>query len=88
MLDYLWASGKYHTTYFRADNLYLGYEYSGIYNGKRVMGITKSAGISLEVMPIVNVMWDVPEQWSLKDAATVPFSYAMVRLINSSFLKA
>lgn len=81
MLDCFWATGKFHPTYFRADSLYFGYEYSGFYKGKRVMGITKSAGISLKVTPIEHLMWDIPEQWSLEDAATVPFAYAMVRSI-------
>lgn len=80
VLDVLYASGKYQSPYFRADNLYLGCEFSGMQNSKRVMGISDSGGIGIKSKTLPYFIWDVPDNWSLEEAATVPFAYAMVNM--------
>jgi fatty acid synthase len=58
----------------------LGLEFSGVMSdsGKRVMGITPYKGLSTKVA--VNededFIWDVPSNWSLEEASTVPVVYA------------
>lgn len=86
MLDIFYATGKLRPKNFRADNLFLGCEFSGVLNQKRVMGISKSEGIGLQVTPVSHLIWDVPDHWSLKEASTVPFSYAMVILSNYVYI--
>ncbi|XP_061715319.1 fatty acid synthase-like isoform X2 [Cydia pomonella] len=55
----------------------LGFEFSGYSsNGKRVMGIVQTMGLATTVQADVTLMWEVPEQWSLEEAATVPVAYA------------
>lgn len=61
----------------------LGLEYSGVETktNRRVMGIVPYKGLS-STIPITenekDFMWDIPDSWSLEDAATVPVVYATV----------
>ncbi len=58
----------------------LGIEFSGIKkDGKRVMGIGLNSG-ALATHYDVNraMLWDVPELWSLEEAATIPLVYFTV----------
>lgn len=59
-------------------DLLIGYEFSGICNGKRIMGILEFGAISLEVEIDPLYTWEVPIKWTLEDASTVPVQYAMV----------
>ncbi|XP_063382180.1 fatty acid synthase-like [Cydia fagiglandana] len=55
----------------------LGFEFSGYSStGKRVMGVVQTMGMATTVLADVTLMWEVPEQWSLEEAATVPVAYA------------
>lgn len=47
------------------------------------MGIAENRGISLqrEVDPFFT--WDVPNEWSLQDAATIPVAYAVVSIFKN-----
>ncbi|XP_061706492.1 fatty acid synthase-like [Cydia pomonella] len=55
----------------------LGLEFSGYSStGKRVMGVVQAMGLATTVQADETFMWEVPEQWSLKEAATVPVAYA------------
>ncbi|XP_063530101.1 fatty acid synthase-like [Cydia strobilella] len=55
----------------------LGLEFSGYSStGKRVMGIVQAMGLATTVQADETLMWEVPEQWSLEEAATVPVAYA------------
>lgn len=59
----------------------LGLEFSGIQrrDGKRVMGIGLKAGALSTHYDAKNAMlWDVPELWSMEEAATVPLVYFTV----------
>lgn len=80
-MDLLYATAKlqnYNTAVPTDPELLLGYEYSGIVSGKRIMGLVEFGGISLQVQTDPEYIWEVPNNWSLEDAATVPLSYALV----------
>uniref|UniRef100_A0A8C5Q5P7 Fatty acid synthase n=1 Tax=Leptobrachium leishanense TaxID=445787 RepID=A0A8C5Q5P7_9ANUR len=55
----------------------LGMEFSGLDPaGKRVMGLLPAKGLATAVDADQRFLWDVPESWSLADAASVPVVYA------------
>lgn len=55
----------------------LGLEFSGrSSDGKRVMGMVAACGLASTVLADRGFLWDVPAQWSLEQAATVPVAYA------------
>ena len=55
----------------------LGMEFSGrLQNGKRVMGILPAQALATSVACHNDFFWEVPEEWSLQDAATVPVAFA------------
>lgn len=58
----------------------LGLEFSGIKkDGKRVMGIALNAGgLATHYDAKHAMLWNVPEGWSLKEAATIPLVYFTV----------
>lgn len=55
----------------------LGLEFSGRRNdtGERVMGMVPFKGIATTIMTFKDLVWPIPKQWSLEDAATVPVVY-------------
>lgn len=54
----------------------LGFEFSGrTAQGKRVMGMVKHKGMATTVTANPLFLWDVPDDWSLEEAATVPVVY-------------
>ncbi|KAJ8024866.1 Fatty acid synthase [Holothuria leucospilota] len=57
----------------------IGIEFAGRNSeGKRVMGVVENQGLALEVFAEPYFLFDVPESWSLEDAATVPVVYCTV----------
>uniref|UniRef100_A0A2A4JTZ4 Ketosynthase family 3 (KS3) domain-containing protein n=1 Tax=Heliothis virescens TaxID=7102 RepID=A0A2A4JTZ4_HELVI len=53
-----------------------GKEFSGInVNGERVMGLVPEGAMGSVVRADPSLLWPVPKQWSLEDAATVPLAY-------------
>ncbi|XP_063391024.1 fatty acid synthase-like [Cydia fagiglandana] len=55
----------------------LGLEFSGLSStGKRVMGMVPAKGLATTVLADESFTWEVPTQWSLEEAATVPVAYA------------
>lgn len=55
----------------------IGFEYSGVTSsGRRVAGILQNRGLSTLCSPVEDLLWDVPNDWSLEDAATVPAVYS------------
>lgn len=58
---------------------FLGMEYSGKLNdGTKVMGIIPNGGAVANVIAIDrDLMLEVPKQWTLEEAATVPLAYAV-----------
>ena len=64
-----------------------GLEFSGLDSkGTRIMGISEKGSLCSSITPDPIYTWLVPESWSLKDAATVPLSYAVA--YNALYLKA
>jgi fatty acid synthase len=46
--------------------------------GQRVMGVITSGALSSVVLADKNLMWNVPQHWTLEDAATVCCVYGTV----------
>ncbi|CAD5118531.1 DgyrCDS7222 [Dimorphilus gyrociliatus] len=59
------------------DDQFLGIEYSGIdESGKRVIGLIDFGGLATNIQIDKRYSWQVPDNWNLKDAATIPVAYA------------
>ncbi|KAL1485897.1 hypothetical protein MTO96_047180, partial [Rhipicephalus appendiculatus] len=55
----------------------LGMEYSGRdWNGRRVMGMVKGRSISTVLFADPDMMWEIPDCWTMEEAATVPLAYS------------
>jgi fatty acid synthase, animal type len=55
----------------------LGMEFAGrLQDGRRVMGILPAQALATSVACHEDFFWEVPDEWSLQDAATVPVAYA------------
>ncbi|XP_012270411.1 fatty acid synthase [Orussus abietinus] len=55
----------------------LGLEFAGRdTKGKRVMGILPARGLATTVLCDPGFTWEVPDKWSLEEAATIPVVYA------------
>lgn len=75
------ASGKLkvepHLMQLNTQDCVIGFEYSGINAKKhRVMGMLLNKGLATSVIPDKILQWEVPERWTLEQAATVPIAYA------------
>lgn len=59
------------------DQSILGVEFSGklISSGRRVMGIADGSTLATRTRVHKTMYLDIPDEWSLKDAATVPMAY-------------
>lgn len=56
----------------------LGSEFSGRdANGRKVMGMLKSGGLATTLLADVDFLWEVPDKWTLEEAATIPVAYAI-----------
>nr|XP_022904132.1 fatty acid synthase isoform X2 [Onthophagus taurus] len=54
----------------------LGLEFSGRNSeGKRVMGMVSARSLATSVLADPHFLWEVPEKWSLEEAATIPVVY-------------
>ncbi|XP_031638918.1 fatty acid synthase-like, partial [Contarinia nasturtii] len=81
--DVMLASGRLSLEFCRGsrieDDCVLGLEFSGINsNGDRVMGMVKSGSMATQVLSQEHLTWIIPEDWSLRDAATIPAVYITV----------
>ncbi|KAH7949673.1 hypothetical protein HPB49_013646 [Dermacentor silvarum] len=81
--DVMLASGKVNMDTARGDSVaeeaFLGMEYSGRdWNGRRVMGMVNGKGIATALAADPIMMWDIPESWTMEEAATVPVAYSTV----------
>ncbi|XP_050299399.1 fatty acid synthase-like [Anthonomus grandis grandis] len=79
--DVMTASGKINvdaiTRDRREQQCVQGFEYSGrLLSGKRVMGMVVNGACSSLLKADPFVLWEVPDNWSLEDAATVPVVYS------------
>ncbi|KAL1445383.1 hypothetical protein MTO96_045052 [Rhipicephalus appendiculatus] len=63
--------------YGSGDGTFLGTEFSGRdLNGRRVMGIVGGKSIATVLVADPVMLWEVPEAWTLEEAATVPVAYS------------
>lgn len=54
-------------------------DYAGVTNsGQKVMGLAQLDTDLCQLVPDSVLSWDVPEKWSLEEAATIPHAYASV----------
>ncbi|XP_050299271.1 fatty acid synthase-like isoform X2 [Anthonomus grandis grandis] len=79
--DVMTASGRINadviTRNRREQECVQGFEFSGkTLSGKRVMGMLSQGTLATMVKSDENLLWDVPNKWTLKDAATVPVVYS------------
>ncbi|KAL3221900.1 hypothetical protein MRX96_029108 [Rhipicephalus microplus] len=79
--DVMLATGKVNLDTARGDNVseeaFLGMEYSGRdWNGRRVMGGIAGRSIGTFVIGDPDITWEIPEAWTMEEAATVPVAYS------------
>nr|XP_054923973.1 fatty acid synthase-like [Dermacentor andersoni] len=79
--DVMLASGKVNMDTARGDNVteeaFIGMEYSGRdWNGRRVMGLVEGKSIATALAADPTMMWEIPESWTMEEAATVPMAYS------------
>lgn len=56
-----------------------GFEFSGRdWNGKRVTGMVTSAALATILEADTNLMVEIPDEWSMEEAATTPVVYSTV----------
>lgn len=59
----------------------MGFEFSGVTeNGRNVMGLGPTGAMATHYELSQTLLWDVPQNWTLEDAATVPLVYYTVYL--------
>ncbi|CAG9830405.1 unnamed protein product [Diabrotica balteata] len=55
----------------------IGLEFSGVTaSGKRIMGFVNGDGLALQVQCDPYFTWEIPNEWTLRDACTIPCVYA------------
>ena len=60
-------------------DIVVGLEFSGRdKTGRRVMGMVSHGALASVVVADKAMLWDVPDHWTLEDAATVPVVYGTV----------
>ncbi|GBM38887.1 Fatty acid synthase [Araneus ventricosus] len=79
--DIMLASGKLPLDALPGDlalqDCILRLEFSGrLENGQRVMGLVPAKGLATTVAADPNFIWEVPDDWSLEEASTVPVAYS------------
>ncbi|XP_012234475.2 fatty acid synthase [Linepithema humile] len=79
--DVMFATGKLNldinTSHSRFNDYSIGLEYAGIDSaGRRVMGLCENGAMANIIDADRNLSWNIPDNWSLEDAATVPCVYA------------
>ncbi|XP_070380712.1 fatty acid synthase-like [Dermacentor albipictus] len=79
--DIMLATGKVYQDGTLGDRnsagAFLGMEFSGRDpNGRRVMGLVGGKSIATALVADPIMLWEVPQSWTLKEAATVPIAYS------------
>ncbi|XP_057571036.1 fatty acid synthase isoform X2 [Hippopotamus amphibius kiboko] len=79
--DIMLATGRLSTDAipgkWTAQSCMLGMEFSGRdASGKRVMGLVPTEGLATSILVSQDFLWDVPSNWTLEEAASVPVVYA------------
>lgn len=82
--DVMLATGRLAVELYGANRIdqscVLGFEYSGINmkTGKRIMSMVVKGGVASYVEEPSKLIWEIPDGWSLQEAATVPVVYITV----------
>lgn len=59
-------------------------EFSGrTASGKRVLGLVPGGALATSVLAHKDLVWPLPDEWSLEEACTVPRTYSLVSIIIS-----
>lgn len=79
--DIMLATGKLNADALPGDlagqDCILGLEFAGRNSkGRRVMGMVAAQGLATTVLADPGFMWEVPDKWTLEQAATIPVVYA------------
>lgn len=54
----------------------MGFEYCGVTSkGRRIMGLMESRAMTNLLVADTDLAWEIPSNWSLEDASTVPVVY-------------
>uniref|UniRef100_A0A6P7F9W8 oleoyl-[acyl-carrier-protein] hydrolase n=1 Tax=Diabrotica virgifera virgifera TaxID=50390 RepID=A0A6P7F9W8_DIAVI len=62
----------------------MGLEFSGISaSGKRIMGFVNGDALALQVQYDPYFTWEIPNDWSLREACTIPCVYATVSKLHT-----
>lgn len=77
----MFASGKLSldamTKSMARQDCVLGFEFSGRdVDGRRVMGVVEAKGLATSVLAERDFIFEVPDKWTLEQAATIPVAYA------------
>lgn len=60
---------------------YLGMEFAGRdAGGKRVIGLVPGGALATSVLVHKDLVWQIPDEWSLEEACTVPRTYSLVSI--------
>ena len=57
-----------------------GFEFSGTLKNKRIMGLGPTGAMATQYEATRTLLWNVPDSWSLEEAATIPLVYYTVYL--------
>lgn len=81
--DVMLATGRLSSEVFGTNRIdqecILGFEFAGVNKkGERVMGTVISGAMATQVVPSEYLTWRVPDNWSLREAATCPVVYMTV----------
>ncbi|KAF2885747.1 hypothetical protein ILUMI_20426, partial [Ignelater luminosus] len=63
---------------FTEEKCIMGTEFSGRDSaGKRIMGMVAAGSLATTCLADPDFLWEVPDKWSLEEAATIPVAYGI-----------
>ncbi|KAI8033272.1 hypothetical protein M5D96_013972, partial [Drosophila gunungcola] len=84
MKDVMLATGRLAVELYGSSRIdqscVLGFEYSGtnVLTGRRIMSMVVKGGVASYVEKPSKLIWDIPDHWSLEEAATVPVQVKLI----------
>lgn len=54
-------------------------------SGKRVLGLVPGGALATSVLAHKDLVWPLPDEWTLEEACTVPRTYSLVSVIAMFF---
>lgn len=70
--EYFVSFNDVHFNYFNCNKLSI----LNINSGKRIMGMSDVGALATRIMAKSYLSWNVPDEWSLEEAVTIPIVYA------------